>query len=350
LKLDFHKTGNKQDLEESNYAQLDNTIQIKIEEYKKDTFIDLCEYTDQTLDEIKSPLLAQLEQLQTNKPIDIEALKSAYKERVERINELKDGSSDFRKQINRQIQDARSSASAILQEQSILLSSEKLKQFIAEPKANAESVKNQIEIEISDLGNKIDRIILSKFDDLSRLFETQFREQMSLGYSYTSSILTSVDQKSFGQKSFDFIRQNYSNVLVAGVMTSVLAPFSLVIAVGAGVFLIWQGIKSFFKNDEREKKMALHNAIVPQIQLATNNLNKYVNDKFNGFQYLIDDMISNEAKNAKSRVDEIVNAIQEIEKKDKEQKSQMQQLVEHEIKPIEQLQTYIQRLKEQAAK
>jgi ribosome biogenesis GTPase A len=347
LKLEFQRTNKKEDLDESNYIQLEQLINCKIDDYKINKYINVCDYTIEILDDIKSPLIVQLEQLQSNKPIDIETLNDAYKERSDRINELKDPTSAFRRKISRQIQEARSGAMATLQEQFVILSSDKLKKYISEPKANAETVKAKVDNDISTLASKIDGIILSKFDELSCLFESQFNEQMSLGYKVPSSYFEREIKKPLGQKSFDFIRQNYSNVIVAGVITSVLAPISLVVAVGAGAFMIWQGVKSFLTGRAHEREIAIQNVINPQIRLATDNLNKYVNDKFNAFQYAIEDMISTEAKNATFRAKEIVESIQKIEKKNKEQKIEMQQLVEHKIKPIEQLQGYIQRLKEQ---
>lgn len=315
---EYNATHDKE-LCEISYADIvESSIETMKEDYWQQYATHLRDDYANMIGELSQSIETRIAELKDDADINekVQSLRSRMGELTQMKNDLSDASSGKRAKIMEMIKNAQDKVLSEFQRESILLSTEKLKNMIdsqAYSKTGEDTVVQQMNAEVSKLQASIDKKIdnscsqIAKEVELSMLPPTLQFNSPTIEKSYT------VSQKPLSERVLNIVQNSYSPALLGGglgiiaampLLGATLAPFvGLAVGIG-GICVAYRRAKA----TESKAKMMEH--IQPRVTIAMNELRMYIQKKYEAFSKSLFNQLSATLDRLNDETKSIINILQ----------------------------------------
>ena len=290
-----------------------------------------------------------------------------YEAEIEDLKKLRDAilneDSEFRTRINSIIMASQEKVFNFFTRESVLLSTDKLDEILQNPRVSNEDggkyVVSQINAEIRNIGNKIDRqinnAISEVLNELSQYIE-DFQQQNKTFKGRIDGGILPVSH-SFSENFINMARQTlpFTGIMaigstvsatgisigagLLGITVALPAVVSIAGAVGiaAGLFYVVQSIKGTKKN---EALVSIRRQVTPRINITMNELRSYIQNRYGAFSKEVVRVLKKTAADMLDSMRELQKQIQECAQTEKDKIIALKKC-EDQIKMINNLETQI---------
>lgn len=315
---EYNKTHDKELCEKSHANEVEESVEELRNEYWKLYATHLRDDYANIIEEVSKSIETRIAELKDSNDINekVQNLQNRMSELTKMKQELSDKSSGKRGKINELIKSSQDRILSEFQRESILLSTEKLKNLIdsqSHAKTGEDSVIKQMNSEITKLQASLDKKINSSCSKMAEEAEQSFLlptlkvNHNSIEKSY------SVSHKPLSEKILNTIQNSYSPALLGGGLgTAIAIPFlgvtaapfvGLAVAIG-GIVVACRRAKAA----ERKAQMLDH--IQPRVTIAMNELRMYIQKRYDQFNKSLIEQLSASLEKLNEETKSIVNMLQ----------------------------------------
>lgn len=343
LKLIYLKNKDSDTLKQSNFEQVEKEIDTLAETFGKGLLHELKNVILNLLDEIHKPLLTQIEQIREPDPKLIERLEAEMKTYDEQSKKLSDPNSEYRLNLNSIVTQAKNGVELRLQEESIILSANKLRELAESPKAreNKKWLLEQVNNAIGSLAAELDMMIDDAFAQVMVMVGDHKELQSVSRFNYEINVNLTPAERSLGTIACDTARQTLPAIgifaiaaKVAAVVFTGGAALPLVLAGGAALAFLGKNLNdAAIHNDANFFK----NQLSPQISIAITHLRSYIQTRFTEFNQNLLSALQEGMQRVMDNKKNVVVSLTKLKAESVEKQKEKSILMADELKPIENL-------------
>lgn len=257
------------------------------------------------------------------------------------LSGLQQDGSAIRKQVSNILKEARSEVMSEIARKNILLSSDRLDEILHDDRAVGSDgekwVLNQINEDVQKLIRNIDSTINKSFEKSAEIIQAELQVMQQTFTKRIDANLEARERKD-GEVTCGMVRQVLPGLSVGGLgwgvasvaggffsgfgtaltgtalgslsvgLGALISTIALPVGIVAGAAFIWQSLKG----ETNARRIAeMHKRLVPRITLLTNEIQSYVNKRYDEFSTAVDDYFEGTAKELSAQITDL----QEIYKK-----------------------------------
>lgn len=334
LKKSYLADREEENLADSKFPVVEKEINLMTEAFKRGLLMELKDMLIQTLNEIYTPLKAQIEQIKLPDPDLIRNLKKELADNKIQKDRISNPNSEYRMKLNSIISQARNKVELKLQEESVLLSADRLAQLVKAPEAqNSKWLLAEVNNGIGSIAAELDMMIDCSFEQVAALVGMEMKSGSPRAFDFEIYANLTPEEKSFGTQVCRMARQVLPAVGITGLVGLLTGGVGLVAIAAGGLF----GVKSLVDIHRDETAANLRNKLLPQINIAMGQLRGYIAERFSEFN---ERFIAGLQQASQKLLDGMAKLIGDLTKLKTESLQQQQlkaKLLAEEVKPVEQL-------------
>jgi len=343
LKLEYLRSGDNADYEESNYFALEQEIRKAVVKHSRV----MCEYAANismnALEEALAPLVIQSEEYKEASNADLQNLHELYLARRKEMEAFCGPTAEWRIKLAKEVQQLKIDVGLELQERSIGLTNKTLKEALEEEglDTSLSGVASKLEAKVTQIAEEIDEMIIEKTVTVCSnlgndiLVDSKRIRDTENGFFYEFD------------KNIEVGTPSVMKVLVPGIRNAFFA-----VAVGnsipiigwvAGGLILADGIKSSIDSAKSMHVDSLNKALSDDVQKSTLALRKYFDRRIAFAESIMQETVQKEAERLQTRYKEIAESFEAMKNQSTEQRKIHEKLVQTKIRPIEQMIKYLSR-------
>lgn len=343
LKQDFLDTNDEMSLTESNFLSVEKEIDDLVDSFRRVIMTELRDYVISVLTNVLTPIKIQIDQIKVPDPQLITKLEKellGFKEQKERLS---NPNSAYRMKIASIIKQAKNNVEIRLSEESVILSTTKLRELVSSPSAKKDPnwLLRQLNDGVSSISAELDLIIDAAIEKVMQSIGYDIKSTSSEGFNFTIDADLTPAEKSLGTVACNAVRHTLPGMGVF-MLTASLASLvftggsTLPLVIGAASALGFIG-----KNAADASKQAdatfFQNQLAPQISIAMSHLRAYINNRFEDFNTSLIAALQRGTQELIQQMETSITDLNKLKAETAQQKQLKGKLLEEELKPVEQV-------------
>ena len=344
LKLEFLKTKDAEDLKDSNFDLIEKEINSLSENFKKGLLLELKNYILSLLDEVHKPIITQIEQIRVPDHELIEKLEVEVKGYDQQRQKLSDPNSEYRINLASIINQAKNGVELRLQEESILLSANKLQLLACSPNARANHnwLTQEINNAVGSIASELDLMIDTAFEQVMFIVGSDKESTaFTSRFDYKIKVNLTPSEKSLGSIAHNAVKHSLPamgvTMLVGGIASILTGGLSLIpsiLGIGSALAYITKNAKDSAKSSDTAFFV---NQLNPQIQIAMRHLSSYIGSRFADFNQQLISILQESVQRVIDNKSSVIGSLTKLKAESVQQQQLKSKLLSEELKPVENL-------------
>ena len=346
LKLEYLETGDREDLEESNFSSLENTIHQAVSVSTKATCKSAVQHAAELIDSVLAPLAVQSSEFKKKGNEDFNDLQNRCIEHKKKMEAFCGPAAEWRVRLSEDLSQLKLDVGFELKEGAISLGNKILQNILDQEgwEAQVSSVATKLENEINSLVTRIDKKIINKTEaickELGNELDTRDSGLTKGHFSFSFDRSVQVDGPNVLKMIAPTIKNGFFG---ASVMVTLGGPLG---AIGGGLLLM-DGVKNSVETAKNMHKREISMALSEDIQKSSLALQKYFDERIKEADKVMQKAVQDEAERRQTRYTEVAEALKAVIKQSVEERKAHENLLKQKIRPMEQMLKYFDRLEKQ---